>query len=692
MQRNTILRRAVSLSAVLWTVLLLWTQLTPALHGDVRMRQVHGTPSVAPAATLVQAAAEDGQTDAMQEEDTKLCNPPAVSQGQPSAVQESSVQAGTSAASFSEETVTELLQEQALSEEAAEEVADESTDAAEESTTQKTVAADGEQEQPTAAVFAEDAEISVPAVSVALPTDGVLSAEDVSASNVRPLRFGATVTTYLANRQDAAVYSLQVTGRGSVVYTLGYENSLLSAAGWKLSLYEEYDPTGNSSRTSYRLLNVLSSTVASDTVSSAQIGVMPGTYRLVLEVNGEYSDANVTVLADFTEENNRETEPNGSAARYNEIYPGHAMIGSSCKRESSLDTDEDWYLFRMEKDGYASYSFTHAPTDMVSVGWQIFMYDEDLNEICFSNAAISEETVTGERVGLQAGIYFICVRGRVYTASDYTLTVQTKQAANYEQESNDTLENATPLPFNTDFTGMLNNRSSVIDYDRYKLVLPKPGSLELSFSHAIGEDDYDSWNIQLCNENGDILFADISNRLDTGCVSPQLGVPAGTYYVTVDSDNLYFTNEEYKLRVNYNADRNFETEPNNTPQTANELQQGQKISGALMQSGLAVDKDVFRLTVHELSVVRLTFSQTPSELDRHAWSVTVTNADGSVLSPIDEAGQPITDENGAVLSYLPVYSNDEQTQAIYTLAPGDYYFHVSAGLYFTDRTYTLLAE
>ncbi len=704
MQRSKLLRYTFSIAAVLWTALLLWTQLTPALQTTVLSDDWRGEQSY----TLASYAESEDFKEAASVTDSPfvLAATTANSVKQPTL----SVSPTPPAATTEQQTVaaSAVRQELPVRTTASEQpvvseyttvmlpvTTDDSTTRTENTaTTQPFVA------EPTTISDVQPAvsevqtnPVSVPLTDVSLPVQTAPTVQDVAANNgVRPLRFGAEVTTHLVSQYDSAAYSLQVVARGAICYTLGYDNSLFSTAGWKLSLYEEYDPTGSSGKTAYRLLHILTSSVATDSVSTGQIGVLPGTYRLVLEVSGTHSDTDVTILAEFTEEVHREAEPNGSATRYNEIYPNTPMYGSSCKFASSLDTDEDWYLFRMEKDGYASYTFTHEPTDMISVGWQIFVYDANLNEIAFANASISEKTVVGENIGLRAGIYFVCIKGRVYTPADYTLTVTAKTAANYECESNDTFADATPISSGTKMTGMLNNRSKGIDYDYFKIVLPKAGSLKLTFTHAVGTDDYDSWNVRLYNEDKESLFADISNRLDTGCVSPLLGVPAGTYYLCIDSDNLYFSNEPYTVQIDYKADRNFEAEPNNTMQTANKLQLGQKISGSLMQYGLLIDKDMFCLSVNELTVVTLTFEHEMSSLDQHTWSVEACDADGNILSPIDLNGYPFTDASGAVLSYLPVYRNQASIGARYILAPGDYYFTVNAGLHFSSETYTLCIE
>lgn len=534
--------------------------------------------------------------------------------------------------------------------------------------------------------------------SVSLPVLSASSVSDVGATTLRPLRFGAQVTTALPGEGQGVVYILTVTERGSIRYTLGYDtDGPFSEIGWKLTLYEEYDRLGNSGSIAYRMLNILSSNVATDSVTSSAIGVQPGTYRLVLEQNGKFSRNDVTVLADFTAEHDRESEPNDTPARYTELYAGYSMKGSSNKYATATDTDEDWYLFRMPYDGYAHYTFTHDAMDMISVGWQIFLYDAALNQLSFNNAAIAEGSVTGEQVGLAEGIYFICVKGRVHSTQDYTVKVDAVEADLYEHESNDTFADATPLVPGQTVTGMMNNRSQGIDYDMYAVQLKQGGSLKLVFRHdAIDEDEdgevYIGWNISLFNADGEKLYSGVSDWKDTVNLSPEMGLAAGTYYVQIDSDNRYFTSVPYTVTVEHSTDSGFESEPNNTTDKADEAVIGRPVKGSLTQTGLGTDCDYFVFNVAKDMYVELTFSHTTVNLDRLGWLVTLTDADGNVFTPMDENDLPLTDENGGVVNQLRVNWNAESATAHYRLKAGDYFIRVDAGDYFSSETYTLVLK
>lgn len=524
----------------------------------------------------------------------------------------------------------------------------------------------------------------------ALSVDTAMQPEDTGETTVRPLRFGAQVTTSLPADGSGVVYVLTVTERGFIRCTLGYpSDGPFSDIGWKLTLYEEYDLVGKSNATAYRRLNILSSNVATDSVTSAAIGVQPGTYRLILSQNGTYSKEDVTVLAEFTAEYDRECEPNDTPARYTELYAGYAMKGASSKYEASTDTDEDWYLFRMPHDGYAHYTFTHDAMDMISVGWQITLYDADLNPLSFNNAAIAEGSVTGEKVGLRAGIYFICIKGRVHSTQDYKIKVDCVQAALFEQESNDSFATATPIQHGTAYNGMMNNRAQGIDLDYYAVDLAKAGSLQVTFRHAALDEDNDGWNISILNADGQVLHSFVSNWMDTVNISPELGVAAGRYYVCIDSDNRYFSGEPYTVEITHTNDTGFEAEPNNTTDKASEAVIGRPVKGSLTQTGLETDTDWFVVHVPTDTDLCLTFSHEQVNLARLGWLVTLTDADGNVYTPMDKNGLPLTDSSGAIINRLPVNWNQSEASAYYRLRAGDYYIRITAGDYFSSETYTL---
>lgn len=517
--------------------------------------------------------------------------------------------------------------------------------------------------------------------------------EDSAAPTVRPLRFGNTVTTYLPSAQDSVTYSLTVTERGAISYTLGYLlPSQITDIGWRVLLYEEYDRQGNSGNLAYRLLNVLTTNTAKKSVTSAKIGVMPGNYRLVLQTDGAYSRDEVTLLAEFTPQTDREIEYNDTPARYTEIYPDLPMTGASGKFLTATQTDADWYLFRMEYDGRAAYTFSHDPIDMISVAWQITLYDADLNELSFNNATLSETTVAGEQVGLEKGIYFICVRGRVHTTADYTLLVETEPLEKYEHESNDSLQTATELAFGDTVTGMMNNRSYGLDYDCFRLDVTQAGYLTLQFRHKAGTEDKDSWNIGLYNADGQLLYTAVSNQTDTVNTSPKLGVAQGTYYIRIDADNLYLSNAEYTVEAAFTLDRHFESEPNNTDSTADVLRADVMRQGSLTRTGLINDCDIYTFTLEQSGSVCIDFTHEAKTIDRIGWHVSLYNADGFTYPPMNENGLPFTGEDGAVLAYRPVNWDENSAKAYYTLPAGTYYVRVDAGMYFTYDTYGITLQ
>ena len=560
-------------------------------------------------------------------------------------------------------------------------------------TKEKTPIVDASQANPTLPQE-EGSSAAIHTESATLPVAPVQTVADSGETgSLRPLRFGAEVSVSLPSEGSGIVYIMTVTERGNIQYTLTCpKGSPFSTVGWKVTMYEEYTRLGDSGGKAYRRLNILNSSTATAAVTSAAIGVQPGTYRLVLEQNGDFSRDEVTLLANFTAETNREIEPNDIPERYTHLYPGHAMIAASGKYESSSVTDEDWYLFRMPYDGHAYYTFSHEAMDMVSVGWQIYLYDRDLNQLSFNNAELAQDAVTGERIGLGEGIYFLCVKGRVHSTQNYTVMVETEQADLFEQESNDTAANATPIESGKVYSGMMNNRSQNIDYDYFRIRVDKPGSLTLTFSHEALEEQNPGWNISLLDADGTVLYSDVSYWSDTVILSPEMGVAAGDYYVRIDSDNRYINSAVYTVQVDHVSDRSFEAEPNNTPEKASPLYANSTVKGSLTQGNLANDTDYFVLSLTADSQVNLTFSHEKVNMDRAGWKITLTDADGKVYTPFDKNGLPYTDTDGTVRNFLLSNWNSEETDGNFRLPAGDYYVCVEAADWFSNKTYSLHAS
>ena len=662
MKRGLVVRQIFCVALCLWTMILLGVQFSPRFMQAELPTGYNGARSY----TVTQATKNEETTSVL-----APASPAEVLTVQGTLPAETTAEAVTSAAATTqrEETATEQKM-------------------------QAVTSAPSKNAQPTTAQvpFTQSSEPTT-AQKTDLPVADAVMPENTGDTTVRPLRFGAQVTTSLPADGSGVVYVLTVTERGSIRYTLGYpSDGPFSEVGWKLTLYEEYDMVGNSNSTAYRRLNILSSNVATDTVTSAAVGVQPGTYRLVLAQNGKFSNEDVTVLAEFTAEHDRECEPNDSPTRYTELYAGYSMKGASSKYESSTDTDEDWYLFRMPYDGYANYSFFHEAMDMISVAWQITLYDDDLNPLSFNNADIAEGSITGEQVGLKKGNYFICIKGRVHSSQDYELKVDCVQADLFEQESNDAFATATPVQPGAVYNGMMNNRAQGIDLDYYAIDLTKAGSLQVTFRHAALEEDNDGWNISILNADGEELHSFVSNWTDTVNISPELGVAAGRYYICIDSDNRYFSGTPYTVEITHTNDTGFEAEPNNTTDKASEAVIGRPVKGSLTQTGLDTDIDWFVVHVTADTDVCLTFSHEQINLDRLGWRVTLTDADGNVFTPMDKNGLPLTDSSGVICNDLAVNWMEEQTSAYYRLRTGDYYIRITAGDYFSSETYTLLLK
>jgi len=123
----------------------------------------------------------------------------------------------------------------------------------------------------------------------------------------------------------------------------------------------------------------------------------------------------------------------------------------------------------------------------------------------------------------------------------------------------------------------------------YKLNIASPGYISITFKHAYLNTS-SLWKVQLYDKNTKELINFESNREDTEYTSFKSGVPAGDYYVKV-SCPLYFNSESYSFKVNYTQSSVWETEFNDSFNSADSLDLNKVYRGVLANNS---DKDYFK--------------------------------------------------------------------------------------------------
>lgn len=507
-----------------------------------------------------------------------------------------------------------------------------------------------------------------------------LSAEDKTAA----LEFDKEYTDIISAGREQHIFNFSLTKRGTVKYSLKHSDKN-SLGTWRLSLYQKYYVNGVQGETQFRLLNVMTTSPGSLSYSSANIGVMPGNYRIVVSAGEILPEEVYTFSAAFAENTNCEIECNDNIYRYTEIYSTVPMQGSSSRFDDRQDSD--WFLFRMSGDGVIRLSFAHEDLKNVSVGWRVTLYDSAQNVLYAENSAFGTVLINSGDIGAVAGDYYIEVASRVYSPADYTLTVKRDNNLYYEHEPNDSFETADIITPNQSIFGAVTSKHGGLDRDFYVFELSESGVASLDFLHSAAASDErtEGWNIRLLNENGVCIYETISAHEDAAISSPKIGLAQGRYYIQIDSENRYRNAETYELLLNFEKSTLWEREINNSPLTATPLLKDSAIFGTLTEAGTDYDYDYYKITLSEPKIicVALTHENNQSERDIFRFSLLDSN----------EQELPLSDEQGNIAA-TPAYSvtsagNQERAEGFYSLEAGEYYIKLSSGRYFDNMIYSI---
>lgn len=485
----------------------------------------------------------------------------------------------------------------------------------------------------------------------------------------------------LASSEDSNVYTFTLVSRGVFRYSVRHKE-MFNLSGWTVSLYGEYYVNGDGTEKAYRLLNTLTTTAGETTDRAVEIGLPAGEYRLVVTKGKAFTSETYEIDALLKDTSQYEIECNDNIYRYTEIFSSLPLKGSASALPDRQD--EDYYLFRMYEDGYAELKFEHpAVKDKTSVAWQVILYSESGKIIYSTNSMFSETVNKSGVIGLTAGNYYILIKNRVYADVNYTLTVSRTDDIGYENEKNDTTATANVIALNSTITGSVASQINSLDRDYFKFVVEKTGYITLEFAHnpIADSDGKDGWNYVLTNSSGEMIYYGVSAWGDDVSTSPFIGLGGGTYYICVDSENLYHNAESYYLTVNYIESDDWESESNNSFKKADALIIDTPIYGILADCGTDFDFDYYTFTLNEAADVTVSFSHEKLNYSKDIFT----------FSLYDEKENAVNDSNGK--ASVKVMSDKEKVTAEYkSLAAGKYYIKVATGLYFDQINYSICVE
>ena len=329
------------------------------------------------------------------------------------------------------------------------------------------------------------------------------------------------------------------------------------------------------------------------------------------------------------------------------------------------DSEIDSYQFTLTERGVVSLDFERAFVNNSACLWGIFIFD-DLptpnlidHYYCTGNEQ-NRDVVKSvvEPVGLNAGTYTVQIvsgykaleqhENRGYSNEEYTLTLHIQQDGGWESEPNNTLENADSLALNSSVKGRLNYVDLCYntyaydegsDCDWYTFEVTKSGYIQIDFSRPYAEHNkFKIWKLDLYDS-----YSPISNLIYTQSFTSSetvsdnvvshllnLGLEKGTYRLRIRSDyeaGLYpedvkydYMKAEYTLTLNFTPDDYWESELNDTVETADEIQPNIPISGNLRTKN---DVDYYTVTVPEDGYCSFTFAHDWMDSVKGYWCVSM---------------------------------------------------------------------
>ena len=189
-------------------------------------------------------------------------------------------------------------------------------------------------------------------------------------------------------------------------------------------------------------------------------------------------------------------------------------------------------------------------------------------------------------------------------------------------------DNAVGIDLNKAKTDSFSARVTEKDY---KIVLPADGYVTVSFSHGFVDKTDLYWKVVLENESGKSFFEQsyVGNSKETK-TSRKYGLGEGTYYLRVSSIN--YSDQNYKLTVNYTPVKGWEREINDSFETASSIDYNTDTYGNLYDLR---DTDFYKVTIPTAGYVSLYFDHdqvdTESKTDKY-WASYLFDSKGNNLS------------------------------------------------------------
>lgn len=335
------------------------------------------------------------------------------------------------------------------------------------------------------------------------------------------------------------------------------------------------------------------------------------------------------------------------------------------------DDGVNYYKFTMEETGYFQLSFKIKGIDVyIGDGWDIQLLDSNGNNTIQSYSDITSDFTSAKFPFSKGTDVYIKIDAHdlsyAPSSTQYELVVNTISSNTWEQEYNDSNENANEIHTNTTYSGNLYCDN---DIDWYHFIVDRTGYFNISF--VIPEVDAyidDGWDVTVYAEKEEIN----SFNATSGVSSRPYNFKKGRdIYIKINANYSYHapTSTEYQIKVNAVTSNVWEQEYNDNMADATKLPINTTYSGTTYTK---YDVDYYKVKISKNGFVSLMFN--PDDLAENL-------SDGYTMEVFNSKNTKLDTINGI----------KSATKNTYYFTKGTYYIRISntSPDYYSPSNYTV---
>lgn len=261
------------------------------------------------------------------------------------------------------------------------------------------------------------------------------------------------------------------------------------------------------------------------------------------------------------------------------------------------------YRFEVPDDGTVTVVLSYPRQSSTSDCWTVRLYNSEYTLIEEMIAKGNYEQTSMLPIGLAKGDYYLTVASAYeYSARStdiYTLQVNYSESEFWEKEFNEDFGSATQILSGLEYSGTIRSGYKY-EHDYYRFEIAEDGVVDVSMSYGRQGNSSAVWNFTLYNKECEEIYTQTAYGNVEKTSMPSMGLPAGEYFVKVQSYNEYrsFSTDTYKLKVDFSSSDRWEKEFNDEFNTANEIILNEKYYGTI-RDGRKYEDDIYKFTLTE---------------------------------------------------------------------------------------------